>query len=201
MVEGIRPLSPRQAQSSGSDRGLVDIRKCRTTSRVEPMPFGERSQIRRQARARRVRHLGGDRSAARRGRIENAARCKIAEGRRRRCGQRARRTARAKQHGRAAHQPAHRAAGRDRDGHTLLLPRPQPPRHAVRPARRRCDRTSQSPDHHRRSAEDGAVPECDSGVRHRLHRAHEPREQAEPRAGSGRKLDRDADVSSLLASA
>ena len=70
---------------------------------------------------------------------------------------------------------AHRAAGRHRDGHALLLPRPQSARHAERSARRRGDRAAQHAAHHRRPAEDGPVPERDGGVRHRRDRPDEPR--------------------------
>ena len=77
---------------------------------------------------------------------------------------------------------AHRAAGRHRDGHALRLPRPQPARHAERPAGRVGDGAPQPAAHHRRSAEDGAVSRRDGGVRHRLDRADESREQPESRA-------------------
>ena len=64
---------------------------------------------------------------------------------------------------------AHRAAGRHRDGDALRLPRPQPARHAERPARRVGRRPAQPAAHHRRPAEDGAVsrapPRCSTSTR------------------------------------
>ena len=98
-------------------------------------------------------------------------------------------------------EPPHRAAGRHRDGHALLLPRPQSARHAERPARRGGDGAAQPAHHHRRSAEDGPVSGRDRGLRHRLDRAHESREPAEPRARSGRQRDRRSRRGSRSASA
>ncbi len=62
---------------------------------------------------------------------------------------------------------------RERDA--LRLPRPQPARHAERPARRIGVRPAQPAAHHRRPAEDGPLPRRDRGLRHRRDRADEPR--------------------------
>ena len=57
----------------------------------------------------------------------------------------------------------------------LRLPRPQPARHAERPAGRVGGRAAQPAHHHRRSAEDGTVSRRDRGLRRRLDRSHESR--------------------------
>ncbi len=116
-----------------------------------------------------------------------------AQGSRGRRGQRARRAAGPEPDGRAplrAHDPAR---GRPRGGGPLRLPRPQPARHAVRPAGRRGGGHQQPADRDRRSAEDGPLPRGHRGLRHRQHRAHQPGVAAQPRARPWRQSDRQAD--------
>ncbi len=98
--------------------------------------------------------------------------CKAA-GRRRR--QRARRPPGTEPHGRAAHRRCSSSSevGIETVVH-YCLPRSQPARHALRPARRRGHRPAQPAAHHRRPAQDGAVSRRHGGLRHRLHRPHQP---------------------------
>ncbi|CAA9344702.1 MAG: 5,10-methylenetetrahydrofolate reductase, partial [uncultured Gemmatimonadaceae bacterium] len=138
--------------------------------------------------------VGGDRSAARGGRLEAAGRRGDAARRRGGRDQRARRAARAEPDGGDHDVAAHRAAGGDRDGDPLRLPRPQPAGDVERPPRRLGGGAAQHPAHHRRPAEDGPLPGRHGGVRHRRDRAHEPGAQPEPRHGPRRQLDRRADA-------
>ena len=162
--------------------------------RVEPVPFAERSRwAAKLARGEFVTSVeivpprGVDASRM-------LADVRQAEGRRRRRGERARRSARAEPHGRAADERADRAAGRHRDGDALRLPRPQPARHAERLVGRVGRWPPQPARHHRRSAEDGPVPRRDGGLRRRLDRPHESRQQPESRSRSRRQRDRPADA-------
>ena len=196
MVEGVRPLvaaSGTRAGARSGGRRMPDL-AARESRRRSPYRLAQRSKWARQDRARRVRDVGRDRAAARRGCVEDAARHGQTPECRSGRGQRARRPARAEPHGRAAHERADRAAGRHRDRHALLLPRSQSPRHAERSSRRGGGRTAQHAPHHGRSAEDGSVSERHRGVRHRRDRSHESREPAESRTGSGRQRDRRADA-------
>src|SRR3954469_25915781 len=70
------------------------------------------------------------------------------------------------------------------------LPRPQPARYALRPARRRRRGHSQSAHRDRGPAQDGPVSRSDRRVRHRQHRAHQPGVATESRTGPGRQPDR-----------
>ena len=123
----------------------------------------------REDRAQRVRHLRGDRAAARRRCDGDARGRERAQGRRRRRGKRPRRPARAEPHGRAHDEPPHRAAHRDGDGHALLLSRSQSPRHAERLARRVGDGTAQSCSSsraiRRRWARIPTRPRCSTSIR------------------------------------
>ena len=91
------------------------------------------------------------------------------------------------------------AARRHRDRASLLLPRPQSPRHALRSPRLRRARPAQPAAHHRRSSEDGPVPRGDGGVRHRLDRPDEHGQPDEPRPRPRRQSVRRADVASRSA--
>src|SRR5438105_4544627 len=81
----------------------------------------------------------------------------------------------------------------DRDGHSLLLPGPQPARHVVGHPGRARGGTAQHPHHHRRSTQDGPLPRGDGRLRHRLDRPHQPGLSAEPRARPRQQSDRRAD--------
>src|SRR5207247_194649 len=108
-------------------------------------------------------------------------------------GQRARRPARAEPHGRAALLHHDSARGGDRDRDPLLLPRPQPARHAVGRAGGGGGGTAQHSHHHRRPAQDGPVSRRYGGVRHRRDRAHQSGLSVDPRARPGKQPDRPAD--------
>src|SRR5690348_2420244 len=87
----------------------------------------------------------------------------------------------------------HRTGNGHRNRDALLLPGPQPPGHAVGPPRGGRRGAPQCPDHHGRSAEDGALPGGDGGLRHRLDRTHEPGLSSQSGAGSRPQPDRVAD--------
>ena len=142
MVEGIRPLSPRlradaaRGAASAAHAGARDVARSIAPDVAAGAARASARAGRRSSRAGEfvtsveiVPPRGVDATRM----LADVAE---AEGRRRRCGERARRAARAEPHGRAPHERADRAAGRHRDGHALRLPRPQPARHAQRPARR-----------------------------------------------------------------
>ena len=94
-------------------------------------------------------------------RSRSIERARAAEDARRRRRQHSRRPARRRAHERAVAGGADRAAGRDRDAAPLLLPRPQPARHPVRPARRARDGAAQPDAHHRRSrAASATIPDA-----------------------------------------
>ena len=122
-----------------------------------------------------LHHDGGDRAAQGRGSGADVRAGAPAQGGRRGRGERARRAPGAEPDGSAAVGAHDRARGRSRGGGSLRLPRPQPARHAVRPARRGGRGHPQSPHRHRRSAEDGTLSRGDRGLRHRQHRTHQPR--------------------------
>src|SRR5438094_461394 len=149
--------------------------------------------LRRQARGRPARHQRGDRAAARRRSGADVRAVPGLEGRGCGRGQRARRPARAEPHGRAALLYHDSARGGDRDRDPLLLPRPQPARHAVGRAGGGGGGTAQHSHHHRRPAQDGPVSRRDGGVRHRRDRAHQSGLSVEPRARPGKQPDRPAD--------
>src|SRR5437773_109735 len=96
-------------------------------------------------------------------------------------------------HGRAPVRNPDSEGGGDRDRHPLLLPGSQPARDAVGHPRRARRWVAQHPDHHRRSAQDGPLPRGHGGIRHRLHRPHEPGVSPESRARPGKQPDRGAD--------
>ena len=181
-----RACAPRHAHMPIAARGAAPG--------VEPVPLAERSRLgAKLARGEFVTTVeivppkGVDPAPM----FEQVA---CAQGGRRGRGQRARRSASAEPDGRAAVGAADRARGGARGGGPLRLPRPQPARHAVRPARRRGSGTSQPADRHRRPAEDGALPGRHRGLRHRLHRTDQPGLAAQPRARSRRQSHRRADA-------
>src|SRR2546425_185033 len=145
-----------------------------------------------EARVRRVRHQRRDRAAEGRGSDAHAGAVPRAQGGGRGGGQRSRRAARAEPHGRPAVRDPDPTGRGDRDGDPLLLPRPQPARHAVRHPR--CGRRGgpEHPHHHGRPAQDGPLPGGDGGIRHRLHRVDESRVPPEPRARPREQPDRSA---------
>ena len=59
---------------------------------------------------------------------------------------------------------------------------------------RRRQRAAQPADRHRRPAEDGALPRCHGGLRHRQHRADQPGGAAQPRPRPRRQRARRADL-------
>ena len=75
----------------------------------------------------------------------------------------------------------------------VLVPRPQPARHAVGPARRACDGRAQSRARDRRRASRRRLPGCDGGVRRRLDRTDQRRDAAQSRARHRRAGDRRSD--------
>ena len=185
MVEGMRPLSPRHRGRTAVRRATAATRRPARTpaadGRERRRPAGP---VRRalalggEARARGVRHVGGDRAAARRRRDAHA-----------------RATSRAlKAAGVDAVNVPDGPRAQSRMGALMTsllieqqvgietvthycLPRPQPARHAERPARRVGDRAAQparsSPAIRRRWDR----TRRDGGLRHRLDRPHESREQ------------------------
>src|SRR5437867_2599712 len=112
----------------------------------------------RQNRARRARDLGRDRPAQGGGRDPDARAVPRAQGGRRGRRERPRRPAGPEPHGRAPVRDPDRARGGHRDGDPLLLPGPQPARHALRYSRRpRCG-AAQHSHHYRGPAQDGSLP-------------------------------------------
>ena len=138
MVQGVRPLAPRIAGAGNREPGTeatgIGNREWRSQSPfpvprsrfpvkgLQPSSVGRTLAFRREDRERRDGHVRRDRAAARGRREQDAVRRRGAEARRRRRRQRARRPACAEPHGRGHDQPPHRAAGRHRDRHPLLLP-------------------------------------------------------------------------------
>ena len=98
-------------------------------------PAGDALPPGRQARRRPLRDDGRNRAAQGRRPRADVRPGAAAQGGRRGCGQRAGRPPRPEPHGRAAVRRDDRARGRAGGSRALRLPRPQPARHAVRPAR------------------------------------------------------------------
>ena len=150
---GRRPVRRRllrhHARPHQADPGFVRSGHCRRrlrqsdahgpapqAARCRAGPAGGALGLGPQARRGRVRHHASrscrPRAGTRRRCSTSAAPLKAGRGRR----ERARRAPGAEPDGRASRGADHRARGRTRGGVPLLLPRPQPARHAERPARR-----------------------------------------------------------------
>ena len=177
----------RHSGAATGSRGGGDLAPRRAT-RGSP-PGGSRSEVAPGGRTgeRTSRHECGDHSSERIRHLPGNGRRKDAEG-----GRRGRHQHSGRTQGLGAHvgpgpggHPG--AAGRHRDGPSLLLPRPKSSRHAVRSSRRRRARPQESVDHHGRSAQDGRLPRCHRGIRCGFHRIDQHGDPAESWSGPRRE--------------
>ena len=146
-----------------------------------------------QGRRRRVRHHGGDRSAARHRRQARTGRREVPEVGWRGRDQYSRQSSRLGPPQQPGAVPAGEAGSGHRAGPALHLPRSQRAGHSVGPAGRQRRRHSQPDLHHRRSAEDGRLSRRDRGLRRGLDRSGQHRSQSEPRSRHRRQSDRKLD--------